>query len=56
VVLRTTPPSITSGTCYNTFYGVPLSSVTLTVPKGSKAAYESAEGWKNFGTIVEATR
>jgi hypothetical protein len=52
VVLRTTPPSTAS----DIFSYVPLSSVTLTVPKGSKAAYESAEGWKNFGTIVEATR
>jgi uncharacterized protein YjdB len=55
-VLRTSPPSITSGTTYDgTFYNVPLSSATLTVPQGSKPAYEAADGWKDFGTIVEAT-
>jgi hypothetical protein len=64
VVLSTTPPSITSGTticdCDGAFsidtFCVPLRYATLTVPKGSKAAYQSAEGWKDFGTIVEATR
>jgi hypothetical protein len=64
VVLRTTPPSMTSGTTTrgnreefsdDTFYQCPLSSATLTVPYGSKAAYQSASGWKDFGTIVEAT-
>ena len=30
-----------------------LSAVTLYVPKGAKALYESAEVWKEFGTIVE---
>jgi hypothetical protein len=53
-VLRTSPPSITSGTTYDdTFSNVPLDSATLTVPKGCKASYQSAEGWKEFGTIVE---
>lgn len=33
------------------FSGAPSS--TLFVPKGTKALYESAIGWKNFGTIVE---
>jgi uncharacterized protein YjdB len=50
VVLRTTPPSIAS----NTFVDVPFSSATLTVPSGSKSAYQNAEGWKDFGTIIEA--
>jgi hypothetical protein len=49
VVLHTTPPSIN----YNTFYDVPLSYAILTVPKGSKTAYQNASFWKNFGTIVE---
>jgi hypothetical protein len=26
---------------------------TLTVPPGTKSLYESAAGWKNFGTIIE---
>jgi hypothetical protein len=53
VVLRTTPPSITFDADYNTFDEVPLDSATLTVPKGSKAAYKAAEGWKDFATITE---
>jgi hypothetical protein len=48
-VLRTTPPPIDN----NTFYGIRLSSVTLTVPKGSKKDYQSAAGWKDFGKFVE---
>lgn len=27
--------------------------MTLVVPKGSKAAYAKADGWKDFGTVVE---
>jgi hypothetical protein len=50
VVLRTSPPSISSIT---TFHNVPLSSATLTVPQGSKPAYQIATGWKDFGTFVE---
>jgi hypothetical protein len=48
-VLRATPPSLVS----SVFERVPLSSATLTVPSGSKPAYQSANVWKNFGTIVE---
>jgi hypothetical protein len=55
VLLRTTPPSITSGTANSdTFSDVPLRSATLTVPKGCKGDYKSKAGWKKFGTIVEA--
>jgi uncharacterized protein YjdB len=59
VVLRTTPPLIyySSSSSYdNTFYNVPLSSATLAVPSGCKAAYQSYQGywgWGNFGTIIE---
>jgi hypothetical protein len=49
VALRTSPPALGD----DTFYNVPLSSATLTVPNGIKAAYQSAEGWNGFGTIVE---
>lgn len=30
-----------------------VSTAKLHVPKGQKAAYENAKGWKRFGTIVE---
>ena len=30
-----------------------LSKCTLIVPVGSKSSYETADGWKDFGTIVE---
>jgi hypothetical protein len=33
--------------------GVNMATCTLTVPKGSKAAYQAAEGWKKFLNIVE---
>jgi hypothetical protein len=49
-VLSQSPPSTGS----NVFAFVPLSSATLTVPQGSKPAYEAANRWKYFGTIVEA--
>ena len=44
-----TPPIVSS----YTFEGVTLSSGTLHVPCGSLAAYQAADVWKNFGTIVE---
>ncbi|EMB21247.1 leucine-rich repeat protein [Treponema denticola] len=44
-----TPPIITAGVFKNT----PIASATLKVPAGSKTRYEAAEGWKDFGTIVE---
>jgi hypothetical protein len=48
-VLSTSPPEIYS----NTFEKA--NSATLTVPKGCKAAYQKAKGWKKFGTIIEQT-
>jgi len=45
------PPAITASD--NVFKNVPLASATLRVPAGSKALYQAAEGWKDFGTIVE---
>ena len=30
-----------------------IAEATLSVPEGSKSAYEAANGWKNFGTIIE---
>jgi hypothetical protein len=44
----TTPPAIS----YN-FSGVPLNAATLHVPAGTKATYEAANVWKEFGNIVE---
>ena len=37
----------------NAFKNTPIASATLRVPAGSKALYQAAEGWKDFGTIVE---
>jgi hypothetical protein len=37
----------------NVFENITLGNLSLNVPKGSKAAYQSATGWKEFGTIVE---
>ena len=45
------PATITLGS--NIFGGVPLTECTLYVPYGSKALYEEADTWKNFGKIVE---
>jgi hypothetical protein len=44
-----TPLSIVS----NTFNKIPLSSVTLHVPVGTKALYEAAYVWKEFGYILD---
>ncbi|MGI5088800.1 leucine-rich repeat domain-containing protein [Treponema vincentii] len=46
----TTPPAITASG--HVFEDTPISSATLKVPAGSKALYQAAEGWKDFGTIV----
>jgi hypothetical protein len=35
------------------FYGVNTSACTLYVPTGTKAAYQTAETWKEFGNITE---
>ena len=45
----TTPLAVPS----NTFESVNLSAITLHVPCGSKALYEAADVWSDFGTIVE---
>ncbi|WP_444819435.1 leucine-rich repeat domain-containing protein [Treponema denticola] len=45
------PPAITAGK--HVFEDTPIASATLRVPAGSKALYQAAEGWKDFGTIVE---
>jgi len=37
----------------NAFKNTPIASATLRVPAGSKALYQAAEGWKDFGTIEE---
>jgi hypothetical protein len=38
---------------WSIFNGTPLNLATLHVSVGTKAAYEAAGGWKDFGTIVE---
>ena len=47
-----TPPDIDKK---HVFDGVPVANVTLTVPKGSKAAYAAAPVWKEFKQISEST-
>ena len=50
ICLAQTPPSVGtyafSGTIEN-------SGLTLTVPRGRKSAYQAADGWRDFPTIVE---
>jgi hypothetical protein len=53
VILRTTPPSVKDGAFGSGAFGSGILKATLTVPKGSKAAYKKAEYWKRFGRIVE---
>lgn len=45
------PTAISLGS--NVFSGVTLSNVTLQVPAGTKALYEQAPVWRDFGTIRE---
>ena len=48
-----TPPAINENE--SVFGEVPVANVTLTVPKGSKAAYAAAPVWKEFKQISEST-
>ena len=48
-----TPPVINENE--SVFREVPVANVTLTVPKGSKAAYAAAPVWKEFKQIGEST-
>ena len=48
-----TPPAINENE--SVFGQVPVANVTLTVPKGSKAAYAAAPVWKEFKQISEST-
>ena len=50
-MLGATPPSIGD----YAFYDVPLENATLRVPEGTLSAYQGAQTWKDFGTIVEYT-
>ncbi|MGI5122850.1 leucine-rich repeat domain-containing protein [Treponema socranskii] len=45
------PPAISAGG--GVFWRTPIDSAKLRVPAGSKALYQAAKGWKDFGTIVE---
>ena len=48
-----TPPAINKNE--DVFEEVPVANVTLTVPKGAKAAYAAAPVWKEFKQISEST-
>ncbi len=37
------------------FTGTPINKATLYVPVGTAELYRQADGWKNFGNIVEGT-
>ena len=37
----------------NIFNSTPVSTITLRVPRGTRARYQAANVWKNFGAIVE---
>lgn len=52
---RSTPPDICKECGYGIFtaFGTPVTSCKLYVPKGSKAAYAKALGWKDFKYILE---
>lgn len=45
--LATTPPANATNLCSS------MQLMTLYVPKGCKATYQTAKGWKDFGTILE---
>ena len=47
-VRRSSPPEIGGGA----FDGVPKADATLYVPRTSVSSYQSAEGWRDFGTIT----
>ncbi|MGI5079536.1 leucine-rich repeat domain-containing protein [Treponema denticola] len=50
VTCKAVNPPVING---DAFDYTPIASATLRVPAGSKALYQAAEGWKDFGTIVE---
>jgi uncharacterized repeat protein (TIGR02543 family) len=50
VINKTTPLAINN----LTFDGVDKNTCELIVPAGSKAAYQTADGWKDFNIITEA--
>ena len=49
IIEATTPPTLAD----LAFDDFDITNITLYVPAGSKAAYEAADYWKDFGTIVE---
>jgi len=50
VTCKAVNPPVIDG---NAFENTPIASARLRVPAGSKALYQAAEGWKDFGTIEE---
>ena len=52
VCLATTPPEIITER-FPTFDDNAYSNATLTVPRGCKATYQAAAGWRHFTTIKE---
>lgn len=52
-IFATTPPVLSGSETEGVFYMCDIEEDTLYVPIGSKALYEVAEQWKDFGFIVE---
>ncbi len=46
-------PDWETGEPNNAFYNSYPEFITLHVPEGTKDAYENADGWKDFGTIID---
>ncbi|MDL2224291.1 leucine-rich repeat domain-containing protein [Bacteroidales bacterium OttesenSCG-928-M06] len=52
-VLEDVDPNTSTAIPISIFFGVDLSVCTLYVPKDTKVLYEVADGWRDFGTIIE---
>ena len=53
-MMCTVPPTVNSEPVFP-FNEVPVGNATLRVPAGTLSAYQGAQTWKDFGTIVEFT-
>jgi hypothetical protein len=53
--LNPTPQDISYISMPAVFYNVTLSNLTLRVPAAALSAYQAADVWKDFGTIVALT-
>ena len=54
IVSEIEKPFVIDASVFNSYDAVIYTSATLIVPKGTKAAYQTTEGWNQFTNIVEA--